>query len=93
MANVEKLSIALTLDMATVVREAVESGDYASASEVIRDALREWKLKRAVDRDLVEELRRLWQEGIDSGPSGPLDIEAIKREARVRFGVGEKRDR
>ena len=43
MANVERLSIALTPDMATIVRQAVESGDYASASEVIRDALREWK--------------------------------------------------
>lgn len=92
MANVEKLSIALTPDMATIVRQAVESGDYASASEVIRDALRDWKLKRAVDREMVEELRRLWQEGIDSGPAEPLDMEAIKREARARFEAGEKLD-
>lgn len=92
MANVEKLSIALTPDMAAIVRQAVESGDYASASEVIRDALRDWKLKRAVDREMVEELRRLWQEGIDSGPAEPLDMEAIKREARARFEAGEKLD-
>jgi antitoxin ParD1/3/4 len=85
MANVEKLSIALTPDMAAAVRQAVESGDYASSSEVIRDALREWKLRRAVDRELVEELRRLWREGIDSGPSEPLDMGEIKREARARF--------
>lgn len=92
MANVEKLSIALTPDMATMVRQAVESGDYASASEVIRDALRDWKLKRAIDREMVEELRRLWQEGIDSGPAEPLDMAAIKREARARFEAGEKLD-
>ena len=90
MANVEKLSIALTPDMTTLVRQAVESGDYASASEVIRDALRDWKLKRAVDREMVEELRRLWQEGIDSGPPEPLDMEAIKREARARFEAAGK---
>ena len=88
MANVEKLSIALTPDMATLVRQAVESGDYASASEVIRDALRDWKLKRALDREMVEELRRLWQEGIDGGPAEPLDMEAIKREARARLKTG-----
>ena len=92
MANVEKLSIALTPDMATMVHQAVESGDYASASEVIRDALRDWKLKRAIDREMVEELRRLWQEGIDSGPAEPLDMAAIKREARARFEAGEKLD-
>lgn len=92
MANVEKLSIALTPDMATLVRQAVESGDYASASEVVRDALRDWKLKRAFDREMVEELRRLWQEGIDGGLAEPLDMEAIKREARARLKTGEKLD-
>jgi antitoxin ParD1/3/4 len=85
MANVEKLSIALTSDMAASVRQAVESGEYASASEVIRDALRDWKLKRAVDQELVEELRRLWQEGIGSGPAEPLDMAAIKRDGRARL--------
>ena len=32
MANVEKISIALPADMATLVRNAVETGDYASSS-------------------------------------------------------------
>jgi hypothetical protein len=44
-------------------------------------------------REAVEELRRLWHEGIESGPSGPLNMEAIKREARAPFGAGEKHDR
>lgn len=85
MAAVEKVSIALTQDMASLVREAVESGEYASTSEVIREALRDWKLKRALQQQQIEELRRLWQEGIDSGPAGPLDLSEIKREARKRF--------
>jgi predicted nucleotidyltransferase len=46
MSKVEKVSIALTLDMAAVVRGAVASGDYASSSEVVREALRDWRLKR-----------------------------------------------
>ena len=90
MANVEKLSIALTPDMAAIVRQAVESGDYASASEVIRDALRDWKLRRALGQEMVLELRRLWQEGLDSGPAAPLDMDEIKREARRRLGAREK---
>lgn len=85
MADAEKISVALTPDMAAAVRQAVESGDYASASEVIRDALRDWKLKRAVDQELILELRRLWREGIASGPAESLDTAAIKREARARL--------
>lgn len=85
MPAVEKISIALTPDMASLVREAVESGEYASSSEVIREALRDWKLKRALQQLQVEEVRRLWHEGIDSGPAGTLDIADIKREARGRF--------
>jgi antitoxin ParD1/3/4 len=34
--------------MAASVKGAVEDGDYASTSEVIREALRDWKRKRAV---------------------------------------------
>lgn len=57
---------------------------------MVRDALRAWKLKRAVDQETVQELRRLWQEGLDSGPFEPLDMEGIKREARARVSTGEK---
>ena len=48
MAIVEKISIALPSDMVGVLRRAVKSGEYASASEVIQEALREWKLKRKI---------------------------------------------
>lgn len=47
MANVEKLSIALTPLMAGLVRGAVESGECATTSEVVREALREWKRRRS----------------------------------------------
>ena len=47
MATVEKVSIALPTDMLTMVRKAVRTGDYASSSEVVREALREWKARRA----------------------------------------------
>lgn len=85
MANVEKVSIALTPEMLAVVREAVESGDYASSSEVMREALRDWKRRRALERKEVEELRRLWEEGLASGPGHHADMAAIKAEARRRL--------
>ncbi len=47
MAEIHRMTVALPSDMAAVVKEAVESGDYASSSEVVREALRNWKLKRS----------------------------------------------
>ena len=46
MAVVEKISIALPPEMAAIVRGAVETGEYASNSEVVREALREWTYQR-----------------------------------------------
>jgi Arc/MetJ-type ribon-helix-helix transcriptional regulator len=46
MAATERLTITLPVDMAGLVRGAVDDGDYAFSSEVIREALRNWKLKR-----------------------------------------------
>ena len=56
MSDIERLTITLPPEMAAVVKQAVETGDYASSSEVIRDALRDWKLKRALQ---IEELAAL----------------------------------
>lgn len=90
MANVEKISIALPADMAILVRKAVDTGDYASSSEVIREALREWKARRAARSEAVSELRRLWEEGIDSGRSAALDLAAIKKRGRQRLQASKK---
>lgn len=85
MAAAEKISIALTQALATDIRQAVASGEYASTSEVIRDALRGWKRRREGQAAAVEELRRLWRDGVGSGDSTPLDGEAIKRRGRERL--------
>jgi antitoxin ParD1/3/4 len=91
MARVDKLSIALTQEFAGEVRDAVASGEYASASEVIRDALRTWKRVREARSVAVDELRRLWREGIDSGIGGPLKPENVKRRGRVRLAAQARR--
>jgi antitoxin ParD1/3/4 len=48
MADIERLTITLPAEMAQLVKRAVDDGDYASSSEVIREALRDWKMKRAL---------------------------------------------
>ncbi len=85
MPKVEKVSIALTPEMASLVREAVDGGDYASASEVIRDALREWKQLREQRGKAIEEIGRLWDEGRESGPGRLASLDEIRAEARSRL--------
>jgi antitoxin ParD1/3/4 len=91
MATIEKISVALPADMLELVKKAVETGDYATTSEVIREALREWKARREHRGEAIAELRRLWQEGIDSGGWRPLDVDAIKREGRRRLAATKAR--
>ncbi|PZM15879.1 type II toxin-antitoxin system ParD family antitoxin [Rhizobium tubonense] len=90
MANVEKITIALTPEMAGFVRSAVDAGEYASTSEAIRDAVREWKERRDLLGYTVEELRELVQEGIDSGPSPRASMDDVKAEARRRFDASRR---
>jgi antitoxin ParD1/3/4 len=72
-------------EMAAALRAAVEAGEYSSVSEAVQDALRAWRLRRRVEALELDELRRLVQEGADSG-SG---IAADTVFARLRAGYGE----
>ncbi len=47
MAEMTRITFTLSADLAELLREAVASGDYANRAEVIRDALRQWRDKRA----------------------------------------------
>ncbi len=49
MADIERMTITLPAEMAALIKGAVEGGDYASGSEVVREALREWKARRVPD--------------------------------------------
>ncbi|MGB3900045.1 MAG: type II toxin-antitoxin system ParD family antitoxin [Mesorhizobium sp.] len=79
MGHVDKRSITLSPELAAAVDDVVAAGEYASASEVVRDALRQWKERRDLFGYTLEELRALVQEGIDSGPAqdGPPILERL----------------
>jgi antitoxin ParD1/3/4 len=84
MSNVQKVSIALTAEFIALLQEAIDSGEYTSASEVVRDALRDWKTRRGLHDLDAAELRKLWDEGIRSGPGRVTSFDRIKKEARRR---------
>jgi antitoxin ParD1/3/4 len=48
MLKIDSLTVTLPAEMTAVIKSAVDSGDYASTSEVVREAVRDWKTKRAL---------------------------------------------
>lgn len=85
MPNIEKLSIALTGEQVAAIRAAVNDGEYATTSEVIREAVRDWQMKRELRQEDIKRLRQLWDDGIASGSAGPIDMDALRLEARERL--------
>jgi antitoxin ParD1/3/4 len=63
MSDIERMTVTMPAEMAAAVKSAVDAGDYASTSEVVRAALRDWKMKRALQ---IEELAAL-KADIDAG--------------------------
>jgi antitoxin ParD1/3/4 len=79
MPSVEKISIALPPEMVAQLRAAVATGEYASSSEVVRDALRDWTGKRHLQQNGVAELRKLWQEARQDKTPGIAADEVLDR--------------
>jgi antitoxin ParD1/3/4 len=66
-------SIALGAPYTTFAKRKVESGEFGSTSEVVREAMRRYV---AYD-DSVQALRSEIQQGLDSGPARPFDWDAF----------------
>ena len=66
-------SIALGAPFTDFATRKVESGEFGSTSEVVREAMRQYV---AYD-DSVQALRREVQTGLDSGPAAQFDWDAF----------------
>lgn len=87
MSNVEKVSVSLTPDMASMVKSVVASGEYGSASEAVREALREWSEKRHRKNAEIDALRSAWESGLNSGDGQHGSLDDILSEARRRHKI------
>jgi antitoxin ParD1/3/4 len=84
MAAAERLSITLPHDLAEMIRMKVRTGDYASNSDVIRDALRLWQQhEEATARKRVWLRDKLDRSLADARPS--LDADAVFAELETRY--------
>ena len=87
MPAIERVTITLPAEMAALVKTAVKGGDYASASEVVREALRDWKTKKAVQGQALNELRSEIDVGLADLAAGRLvdpDLDRIMTRSRTR---------
>ena len=89
MTTAEKISIALPAEMVSIIRGAVETGEYASSSEVVRDALRDWTHKRSLRKQGVNELRQLWQEALSDKSPGVSADEVLNRLERKYQAIAD----
>ncbi|MCA1178475.1 MULTISPECIES: type II toxin-antitoxin system ParD family antitoxin [unclassified Pantoea] len=84
----------MTIDLGDELREfvesLVESGDYRTQSEVVRDSLRLLREKQAASK--LEALKELVRQGFESGPGREWDHEDFLRRAKARVGMYEKED-
>lgn len=82
------MTVSLSQQQASRVQQAVESGAYASNSEVVRDALRLWEQREEIRALELAKLKRAYDEGMASGAARPVDaaelLEKFKDKALKR---------
>ncbi|NEU14616.1 ribbon-helix-helix protein, CopG family [Methylobacterium sp. BTF04] len=77
MQPAEKISVTMTPDLLRAVRESVEAGEYASTSEVMRDAVRVWQRQRLEDAERLNVIRSRIRRSLDD-PRPALSLEEAR---------------
>ena len=90
MADIQKVGVAVTGEQLAALKAAVEAGEYATTSEIVREALRDWQFKRDLRQEEVKRLSKVWDEGKAGGPPEPLAFCELRREARRRLAELQK---
>ena len=79
MGKLERITVTMPEEMVAKLRAAVDSGEYATTSEIVREALRDWSAAQIANIRTVQELRAMIEQAAD-GPS--VDGETFMAELR-----------
>ena len=85
MSKLERITVTMPAEMAARLRAAVERGEYATTSEVVREALRDW----GDERDRGDARREWLRAEIEKGLAGPF-LPADQVFAELRDQVREQ---
>ena len=89
MAGIERITVTVPTEMAAALRDSVDEGEYATTSEIVREALREWSRQREREQGERDLLRQLVAQGDASGPGIPAgevfaELRQLLAERRAR---------
>lgn len=90
MASFEKVSLALPREQVSALKAAIEAGEYATISEIVREALRDWQLKRELRQEDLKRLRQMWDAGIVGGPTVAIRIGKFRIDLDRLGDVGDR---
>jgi antitoxin ParD1/3/4 len=72
------------------IRRQIEAGHYASADEIVREALRLLETQERLREIELEEYREKIREGIASGPAIPADEVFARLEAKYQGMIDQQ---
>ena len=78
------LTISLSPQQVARLQLAVESGAYASNSEVVREALRMWEQAEEIRNLELSRLKRAYDEGMASGAGREVDAAALLKSIKAK---------
>lgn len=82
MGKLERITVTMPEEMAAKLREAVDSGAYATTSEIIREAVRDWSAERDSRDAENAEIRKILA---DARASGRRSAEEVRRAVLSRI--------
>ncbi len=83
------VQVELPENLAAEGARAIAAGEFTSEAEAITSAVADWSGMGQINKLSTNSLRKLWGEGIASGPGRNLSIEEIKHEARQRLAKAD----
>jgi antitoxin ParD1/3/4 len=90
MQNAEKISITMTPQMMELIRSCVEAGEYASTSEVLRDAMRVWQRERVERAEHLESIKARIKKSVDD-PRPDLSSEELREQLEIMFAKAREK--
>lgn len=85
----ETINVTMTAEQLRAVRESVEAGEYASTSEVLRDAVRLWQRQRREDAERLNVIRARIRRSLDD-PRPDLTGEQVQAALDAEFAAAER---
>jgi antitoxin ParD1/3/4 len=83
MSKLERITVTMPQEMAAKMRAAVETGEYATTSEIVREALRDWEGYQERRQAKLAWLKAEIEKGM-KGPFRPADEFFDDLEARLQ---------